>query len=752
MSSPQRAAFLAEGRRWFAGTLRAHAAAVRIAGRSVWPVFDLLLRIWLAQSFLSSAVVQMMHAGPPWAPPPGGFAALMGPLVHSGWGRTLEFGSATALAGGFLTQLAALTLLLVALATTATPTSDAQLLIYALLGWYGLGGAGPLSLDWALGGLASSALTLAKPALRAADWLRSVIVPLYQLALRAWIAIALALGSAGGALALGGALFPRGLAPGDSAPHLGPVLSLTASVFLLTGTATRYVAVALFLLMSFSVMMDPEHAAHFYWILALTLIVLRGPGSWSVDALIERGLRRSYPELDGKPAFSLEGLPRVVIVGAGFGGLTCAKALCDARVAVTLIDRANHHLFQPLLYQVATASLSPGDIAAPIRPLFRDAFNVNILCATVTGVDSQRRLVEAGATQVPYDYLVLASGATHGYFGKDEWQGFAPGLKRLEDATEIRRRVLTAFEKAELTQDEAERCALLTFLVVGGGPTGVELAGALAELARLGMHKDFRHFDPAAARVVLVQSAPRLLPSFPEALSTIAQRSLEQLGVEVHTGRRVEMIDAAGVSVSGERIPARTVLWAAGVVASAAARWLGTASDRAGRVIVEPDLSVRGFSNVFAIGDTAACMGWSGREVPGLAPAAKQGGSYVAHAIRARTMGRPAAGPFQYRHRGSLATIGRKSAVADFGAIRLWGPAAWWLWGVVHVGLLVGVRNRIATMVNWFWSYLTFKSAIRLITGDDVSGQEAPGRRRPDVRVSGHPEEGRPEPERMGEK
>ena len=428
-------------------------------------------------------------------------------------------------------------------------------------------------------------------------------------------------------------------------------------------------------------------------------------------------MRDFYPELDGKPAFSLEGLPRVVIVGAGFAGLACATGLRHARVAVTLIDRANHHLFQPLLYQVATAAISPGDIAAPIRPLFREAFNTRVLLGTVTGVDTQTQTVAVGTMHLPYDMLVLATGAAHSYFGQEQWAAVAPGLKRIEDATEIRRRLLIAFERAEACDDDDERRALLTFLIVGGGPTGVELAGAIAELARFGMEAEFRRFDPASARVVLIQSGPRVLPSFDEKLSLIARRALEHLGVEVQVGRRVEQIDSAGVQVSGERIAARTVLWAAGVAASPAARWLEAEADAAGRIKVTDDLSVPGLSNVFVAGDTALSLAWQGQPVPGLAPAAKQAGTYIAAVIRARYAGGAVPPPFVYRHRGSLATIGRKAAVADFGAIKLWGAPAWWLWGLVHVGFLVGVRNRAATMLNWFWAYLTFGGGIRLITG-----------------------------------
>jgi len=384
---------------------------------------------------------------------------------------------------------------------------------------------------------------------------------------------------------------------------------------------------------------------------------------------------------------------------------------------VTLIDRVNYHLFQPLLYQVATAALSPGDIATPVRQVFRDAYSVRVLLGTVTGIDARARRVTTRENAIPYDYLVIATGASHSYFGKDAWAPYAPGLKCVEDALEIRRRILTAFERAEAASDASERAALLTFLIVGGGPTGVELAGAIAELARFGMAKEFRTFDPADSRVILVQSAPRLLPAFPESLSAIARRSLEKLGIEVLLSSRVDAIDSEGVLVGERRIAARTVLWAAGVAASPAAKWLAADADSAGRIRVGPDFSVNGAPDVFAIGDTAAINGWNGQLVPGLAPAAKQAGTYIGRLIRAKIEGRSVPPDFKYRHLGSLATIGRKAAVVDFGAIKLWGAPAWWLWGVVHVSFLVGLRNRLSTMINWFWAYLTYGSGIRLITG-----------------------------------
>ena len=501
-------------------------------------------------------------------------------------------------------------------------------------------------------------------------------------------------------------------------------MGLIAGIALLAGLATRYVAALLLLGLSAHAMMNSELVDQAFLLTMLLMLVIHGAGRVSFDTWIEALLQRRVPAL-GRPTFALDGLPRIVIVGAGFGGIACAAALRKVRASITIIDRANHHLFQPLLYQVATAALSPGDIAAPVRPLFRDAFNTRVLLGTVKAIDTHSKFVTMGTKQIPYDYLVLATGAAHSYFGKDQWAPFAPGLKRIEDATEIRRRILTAFERAEATDDAQERQALLTFLIVGGGPTGVELAGAIAELARFGMDQEFRNFDPTTARVILVQSAPRLLPAFPEPLARHAQRALEKLGVEVRLGSRVETIDVAGVAVSGQRIAARTVLWAAGVMASDAAKWLQVAADSSGRVKVGDDLRVPARVNVFAIGDTASSEAWNGKPVPGLAPAAKQGGAYVASVIRASIEARKTPGPFAYRHLGSLATIGRKAAVADFGFIKLWGAPAWWLWGLVHVGFLVGVRNRVSTMLNWFWAYLTFGGGIRLITGSEAAALTA---------------------------
>jgi NADH dehydrogenase FAD-containing subunit len=391
--------------------------------------------------------------------------------------------------------------------------------------------------------------------------------------------------------------------------------------------------------------------------------------------------------------------------------------LRHAPASITLIDRQNYHLFQPLLYQVATAALSPADIAIPIRAIFRDQFNAKVMLATVTGLDTERREVLADGLNLPYDYLVIATGATHSYFGHDTWAPFAPGLKRVDDATLVRRRVLEAFEGAEVAVSEEERRRLLSFVIVGGGPTGVELAGAIAELARVGMAKDFRNFDPATAEIILVQAGPRLLPAFPVSLSEVARRSLADTGVKVFLDSKVRLIDADGVLVNDQRIYSRTVLWAAGVAASPAAKWLNAEADKAGRVKVQADLSVPHLPDVYVIGDTALTHGWKGQPVPGLAQAAKQGGAFVAKVIRAKLRGDPVSLVFSYRHMGSLATIGRKSAIADFGLVRLRGAMAWWLWGIVHVLFLVGSRNRVAVVLNWIWSYVTYRASTRLITG-----------------------------------
>ncbi len=699
--------------------------ALRGAERGLGPLLDLVIRFALAQTFFISgllkagnweAALQLARDEYP--------VAWLDPVTAAYTGASIELLCPVLLLFGLATRAAALPLLILALVIQFNYQAlDTHLLWAVLLGWYVVRGAGALSLDALLGrGLRRSALPLAGAVLKLTEAMTRRLSDPYLLLLRLWLAAGLALpllvpetAGAGKWLAL--ASFAA--LPGGAAAALAVLLAL--------GLASRVGAVVLMGLIAGTAMMGDVTLPSPGWLtLLLALLAVTGPGAVSLDAALVRRLQGLFPELAGRPAFELAGLPRVVIVGAGFGGLACAATLRRVRAAVTLIDRHNYHLFQPLLYQVATTALSPIDIALPIRGLFREHFNTRVLLGEVSGVDTARREVLLGEQRIPYDYLVLATGASHSYFGRDEWATHAPGLKQVEDATEVRRRLLLAFERAEAAEDDAERRALLTFLIVGGGPTGVELAGAIAELARFGMERDFRRIDPAAARIILVQAGPRLLPALPEALSQKAAAALHRLGVEVLTDSRVEAIDAQGVRVNGQAIPARTVLWAAGVVASPAARWLGAEADKAGRLKVAPDLSVPGRPEVFAVGDTAYAEAWQGQPVPGLAPAAKQGGIYVARVLRARIEGRRAPPPFAYRHLGSLATIGRKAAVADFGWVRLSGAPAWWLWGVVHIAFLAGLRNRVSILFDWIWSYLTYRSGARLITGDSPTQDAAP--------------------------
>ena len=407
---------------------------------------------------------------------------------------------------------------------------------------------------------------------------------------------------------------------------------------------------------------------------------------------------------------------RVVIVGAGFGGLEAAFGLAGAPVEITLIDRRNHHLFQPLLYQVATASLATSEIAWPIRYLLRDRPEVRTLFANVCGVDAAAKQVQLDdGGSIPYDTLILATGARHAYFGHDEWEPFAPGLKTLEDATTLRRRILVAFERAERETDPDARAALLTFVVVGAGPTGVEMAGTIADLAKDTLPRDFRYIDTRMARVVLIEAGPRVLAGFPDDLSAYAQRALESLGVEVVLGEAVTECAADGVIYGGNKLAARTIVWAAGVRASRAAEWLNAPADRAHRLQVEPDLTVPGHPDIFAVGDTVTIKGPDGNPVPGIAPAAKQEGRYAAALIKARLKGETLP-PFQYKHAGSLAQIGKRLAVIDFGKFKLRGALAWWIWGIAHIYFLIGLRNRLSVALSWLWVHARNQRAARLIT------------------------------------
>jgi len=416
-----------------------------------------------------------------------------------------------------------------------------------------------------------------------------------------------------------------------------------------------------------------------------------------------------------------QSMPHVVIVGGGFAGLWATRALASAPVHITLLDRGNHHLFQPLLYQVATAGLSAPDIAAPLRHILRRQRNATVLMEDVVAIEpAASRLRLSDGRTIDYDFLLLATGATHAYFGHDDWAAHAPGLKTLDDALHIRRRILSAFERAEAEPDPDARRALLTFAIVGGGPTGVELAGTLAEIARHTLKREFRRIDPREARVLLLEAGPRVLASFPESLSTKALTQLEKLGVEVRAGTPVRAIDDDGVLLGDERIAARTVLWAAGVAASPLARSLGVELDRSGRVPVSPDLRAPGFDNIYVAGDLASLQ-QDGKPVPGVAPAAKQMGAHVARSIRARLAGHDVA-PFRYRDYGNLATIGRMAAVVHLGKLKLSGALAWWFWLLAHVFFLIGFRNRLVVMLNWTWAYWTYQRAARIILGKDRTG------------------------------
>src|SRR5215470_12455783 len=716
------------GARYFADALQRRMStalvwlgdAIAFLSQTAWPLVDLLIRIWIGKSALVlsvlistdwTTVVRVAEGRYPIPDLSLGSTALLSQVYWL---------AAISLILGLATRVGTAVLLALTVASHIRVAAlDLNLFWMALLAYYILLGADRLSLDRLLSqGLKNSPLPQAGALITLLDATRPTLTGIYLLALR--VALMLTLLLAGGHMATAMMTTTAEIhawLPVGSATRLFGKEGVALALLIGSGLATRATALLAVVMIGYHKMIGGDMSLPFYWTVLLLLLVAKGPGPFSLDGAVVAALRRSLPELSGKPPFNVEGLPRVVIVGAGFGGIACARALRHAPANITLLDRQNYHLFQPLLYQVATAGLSPADIAMPIRAIFRDQFNVKVMLAAVTGVDTERREVLADGLNLPYDYLVIATGATHSYFGQDDWEPFAPGLKRVDDATLVRRRVLEAFERAEVAASEAERRRLLSFVIVGGGPTGVELAGAIAELARVGMAKDFRNFDPATAEIILVQAGPRLLPAFPESLSEVARRSLADTGVKVFLNSNVRLIDADGVLVNDRRIYSRTVLWAAGVAASPAAKWLHAEADKAGRVKVQPDLSVPHLPDVYVIGDTALANCWKGQPVPGLAQAAKQGGAFVAKVIRAKLRGKPVSLAFSYRHMGSLATIGRKSAIADFGFVRLRGAMAWWLWGTVHVLFLVGSRNRAAVVLNWIWSYVTYRASTRLITG-----------------------------------
>ena len=419
---------------------------------------------------------------------------------------------------------------------------------------------------------------------------------------------------------------------------------------------------------------------------------------------------------------------RVVVIGGGFGGIAAIEKLKGADVDITIIDRRNHHLFQPLLYQVATTSLSPSEIAWPIRMLVKHRPEVITVLGNVTGIDKAAQLVKLeDGGRIPFDSLIIATGARHAYFGHDDWEPFAPGLKTLEDATAMRRRLLLAFEAAERETDPDKRKALLTFAIIGAGPTGVELAGAVMELARITLRNEFRSINPEEARVVLIEAGPRVLANFRENLSDYAKGALERLGVEVHLGQAVTDVSADSVTYAEQTLRANTIIWAAGVLASPAAKWLAVEADRAGRIKVNRDLTVPGSPNIYAIGDTVSVAGTNGKPVPGIGDAAKQGGKHAARAIRARLAGQPVPA-FRYNHLGDIATIGRSAAVIDFGWLQLTGWVGWWTWGLAHIYFLIGLKNRISVALSWLWIYLSGHRSARLITWGEAGSGKPPAR------------------------
>lgn len=697
---------------------------LRFADRGLGPVLDLVIRLSLAAVFLRSGLLKVMRWDTALDLARNEYpVAWLDPITAAYLGAGIEVFGALLIAVGLMTRLAAIPLAILSLVIQFNYQALPEHLFWAILfGLMIVRGPGAISLDHLLApALSRSALPLADLGRRLVALIDRHLQPLYQLFIRLWMAEIFwssgmsKIASWDSTIDLFAEEYKVPLLPPEIAAMLGTATELSMPVLLALGLGTRFAAIPLIcmtLVIEFTYL---DKLEHFYWMMLLGQLALRGGGLLSLDALIGRWLGRLFPI----PCWhDLHGAPKVVIVGAGFGGLAAATGLRHARAQVTVIDRRNYHLFQPLLYQVATASLSPAEIAQPIRGLLRDQPNTRVLMERVNTIDWQRKEVVAGHLRIPYDHLVLATGARHDYFGRDDWEQDAPGLKKIDDATRMRARILQAFEDAEAASDPAHRQALLTFVIVGAGPTGVELAGAIVELARLGMEKDFRGFDPATARVILVQSGARVLPVFPETLSAKALQQLEALGVEVRLNAKVTQIDEYGVTIGNERIPSRTVLWAAGVIASPAAKWLGVAADRAGRVMVNADLSVPGRPGVHAIGDTALMLDTAGNPVPGLAPAAKQGGAFVARRIAAQLAGRRGPTTFRYTHMGSMATIGRKAAIADFGFVRLSGMPAWWLWGLVHVAFLVGARNRLTVMLDWIWAYLTYRRGIRLITGE----------------------------------
>lgn len=696
-------------------TLRIWVKTYRSILTLISPFFDLLVRLLVAQAIFRSGIVKLSD----WD------TALnlarfeypvswMAPETAAVVGVIIEIAAPILLALGLFTRgAAAAILVLLAISQTVYIPVDYNLWLIALMSWYVVRGAGAFSFDRPLaGGLGQSALPLAQPVMHLCKFLTERIAPYWLFAIRIWLALTL--------FTVAGMIFSPAaelFLPVKSFTGLGAPVAIGLAIFLALGFAMMVTAAALILALSTLAIMGLHPDLTLFPMLLFGLLIIFGAGALSVDRMIS-GWLESHILFDRKFIEIPAHWPHIVVVGAGFGGLACVNKLKNLPVRITLIDRHNYHLFQPLLYQIATAALSPADVATPIRGLFRSDGNVRVVMGEVGSVDTAAKTVTFGQNSLDYDHLVLATGASHSYFGKDEWAPYAPGLKTIEDGVSVRAQVLRAFEKAEASSDPERIRRLLTFVIVGAGPTGVELAGAIAELAHQGLKDEFSRIDPTDANIILVQSGDRILPAFPEGLSAHAAESLRDLGVDIRLQSRVTDIASDRVKIGDTaEIATETVLWAAGVVASPAGKWVDAEADRAGRVSVDDHMRVTGHENVFAIGDTASSNAWDGNPVPGLAPAAKQAGGYVATYIQKQLLDDKNVAPFRYKHQGSLATIGRKSAVADFGFMKLHGALAWWLWGAVHVGFLSGVRNRISVLVNWIWSYFTLQQGIRLITG-----------------------------------